>query len=70
MVQSKEYKDGQQSHYRTQVDHVTRQSCSYFSIRVFLKESTLVSTSAHGEIREDIIEVSGYANVVPHGAEL
>ena len=23
---------------------------------------------AHGEIREDIIEVSGYANVVPHGA--
>ena len=39
-------------------------------MRVFLQDFALVSTSAYGNIREDTIEVSGYANVVPDGAEL
>ena len=39
-------------------------------MRVFLQDFALVSTSAHGDIREDTIEVSSYANFVPHGAEL
>jgi hypothetical protein len=39
-------------------------------MRVSLQDFALVSTSAHGNIREDTIDVSGYANVVPHGAEL
>ena len=37
-------------------------------MRVFLQDFALVSTSAHGNIRENTIEVSGYANVVPDGA--
>jgi len=37
--------------------------------RVFHKSLTRC-TSARGEIHEHIVEVSGYANVVPHDAEL
>ena len=54
-----------------QADHLSDEPCSYLKhARVFHESLNLVSTSARGEIREDIIEVSGYANVVPHGAEL
>jgi hypothetical protein len=36
VVQSKDIKDGRQSHYRTQTDHVSDNRAIAFSIRVFL----------------------------------